>query len=72
MSALKEKNQELMLKHLSISSYKSHLPCVLELKHTSSLSATANIDVIEKLFTNKIGKSTTEVAEAKEQGVFEF
>ncbi|MCD6432418.1 MAG: DNA adenine methylase [Sulfurimonas sp.] len=35
-----------------MSSYDSHLPCVLELKHSSSLSATANVEVVEKLFTN--------------------
>jgi len=33
-----------------ISSYECHLPCVLEIEHTSSLSATATNKVIEKLF----------------------
>ena len=33
-----------------ISSYECHLPCVLEIEHTSSLSATTTNKVIEKLF----------------------
>ena len=33
-----------------LSSYESDLPCVLEIEHTSSLSATSNKKVIEKLF----------------------
>lgn len=47
-----------------VSSYESHLPCVLELKHTCSLSATSTNEVTEKLFTNKeseIKKDAVEV-----------
>ncbi len=39
-----------------MSSYESNLECVLEIEHTSSLSATANNKVAEKLFTNFKGK----------------
>jgi len=35
-----------------ISSYKCPLPCILELEHRSTLSATANNKVTEKLFCN--------------------
>lgn len=35
-----------------VSSYKSDLECVLEIKHTCSLSATSTNEVTEKLFTN--------------------
>ena len=36
-----------------MSSYESHLQCVLEIKHTCSLSATATNEVTEKLYTNR-------------------
>jgi len=36
-----------------LSSYESHLPCVLEIEHRSKLSQTKNKKTIEKLFTNK-------------------
>ena len=35
-----------------MSSYKSDLACVLEIKHRTTLSGTANNEVIEKVFTN--------------------
>jgi len=35
-----------------MSSYESHLPCVLELEHRSTLSATVNNKITEKVFSN--------------------
>ncbi len=40
-----------------LSSYVSHLPCVLELEHTSSLSASGANQVIEKLYKFRRGSS---------------
>lgn len=37
-----------------LSSYKSDLPCVLEIEHRSTISATANIKKVERLFTNNM------------------
>lgn len=51
-----------------ISSYESHLPCVLEIKHRSTLSATSNNEVVEKLFCNIERKEVKEVKEVKKQG----
>jgi len=52
-----------------MSSYESELPCVLELKHRSSLSATANIETVEKLFCNRGGG--VEMKERKQEVLFE-
>jgi hypothetical protein len=37
-----------------MSSYESHLPCGLQIKHRSILSHTANNEAIEKIYTNNI------------------
>ena len=52
-----------------ISSYNSHLPCVLEIEHTSLLSSINTNKVTEKLFTNKEQKNKEQSAKKPIQGV---
>ena len=43
-----------------LSSYESPLPCVKEIKHRSTLSSTANNEVVEKIFTNDYDSPTSD------------